>query len=76
MGLRATSERRDLVPAAEQAGGARREATASGGRGVRMASAGAIAVSFVPLPLPPSAVVVDDGQINILTPMGGPRSRR
>lgn len=75
MGLRATSERRDLVPAAEQAGGARRAATVSGGRGVRTASAGAIAISFVPLPLPPSAVV-DDGQINILTPMGGPRRRR
>ena len=75
MGLRATSERRDLVSAAEQAGGARCEATTSGGRGVRTASAVTVAISFVPLPLPPSAVV-DDGQINILTPMGGPRRRR
>ena len=53
MGLRATSERRDLVSAAEQAGGARCEATASGGRGVRTASAVAVAISFVPLPLRP-----------------------
>ena len=53
MGLRATSERRDLVSAAEQAGGARCEATTSGGRGVRTASAVAVAISFVPLPLRP-----------------------
>ena len=53
MGLRATSERRDLVSAAEQAGGARCEATTSGGRGVRTASAVTVAISFVPLPLRP-----------------------
>ena len=54
MGLRATSERRDLVSAAEQAGGARCEATTSGGRGVRTASA--VTVSRFPWSLSLSAL--------------------